>query len=146
MEEAAEKSMVERIIELCKMKKIPVSRLEKDLGYGNGYLNPKKIKDVKMTRLIEILDYLAVSPEEFWDIGSPQTQATETLLVQLKHVNPELYESIMGKEKPAANSDGLTEAQREFNEVYPLMTDQEVSVLLSTAKALIASRKDPGDS
>lgn len=30
-------NIVERIVEICKAKGIPVSKLEKDLGYGNGF-------------------------------------------------------------------------------------------------------------
>ena len=57
---------MEQIVEICKEKKIPISRLEKDLGYGNGYLNPKKVSDIKVTRLLEILSYLKMTPSEFF--------------------------------------------------------------------------------
>ena len=30
---------VERVKEICKKNKIPISRLEKDLGYSNGYIS-----------------------------------------------------------------------------------------------------------
>lgn len=73
MDNSLEKSTVERIIEICKEKKIPISKLEKDLGYGNGYLNPKKIKDVKSNRLFEILDYLNMPQEEFFGKEKPAT-------------------------------------------------------------------------
>lgn len=29
---------VERVKQLCKERKIPISRLEKDLGFANGYI------------------------------------------------------------------------------------------------------------
>lgn len=46
------------------------------------------------------------------------------------------------EEKPApTNEDGLTEAQREFIRLVPTLTDRELDVLLSTAKALIAARQ-----
>lgn len=73
---------VERIRRYCKEKGVAVSVLEKDLGFGNGYLNPKKIDDVNTDRLLKILDYLGVSAEEFFDIGSKQTQIIETAIVQ----------------------------------------------------------------
>lgn len=59
---------VERIVEICKEKGIPVSRLEKDLGFGNGSLNPEKSTDVKSLRLFKILNYLGVSYEEFFGV------------------------------------------------------------------------------
>jgi transcriptional regulator with XRE-family HTH domain len=55
--------MVETIRDLCKKKKIAISRLEKDLNYGNGYLNPKKATTVDSKRLKEIADYLDVPLE-----------------------------------------------------------------------------------
>lgn len=56
-------TMVETIRDLCKKKKIAISRLEKDLNYGNGYLNPKKATTVDSKRLKEIADYLDVPLE-----------------------------------------------------------------------------------
>lgn len=84
-------NIVERIVEICKQKKIPISKLEKDLGYGNGYLNPKKVSDMKAGRLFEILDYLDISVEEFFDIGTKQFQQTTTALARLKKVDPDFY-------------------------------------------------------
>lgn len=88
-------NIVERIRQLCADRNIPVSKLEEDLGYGNGYLNPKKVSDIKYGRLIEILDYLGTSYEEFFHIGSEETQAISTALVQLKKASPSVYESVM---------------------------------------------------
>lgn len=52
---------IERIREICKERGIAISALEKALGYSNGYLNPKKAKDVSGSRLVEIAEYLGVS-------------------------------------------------------------------------------------
>lgn len=49
---------VEYVRSFCKEKGIPISKLEKDLGYGNGYLNPKKIKKIDYDRAVEIANYL----------------------------------------------------------------------------------------
>ena len=35
---------VERVKAICKERKIPISRLEKECGFSNGYLNPKKMQ------------------------------------------------------------------------------------------------------
>ena len=56
-------TMVETIRTICKNKKIAISRLEKDLNYGNGYLNPKKATTVDSKRLKEIANYLDVPIE-----------------------------------------------------------------------------------
>lgn len=54
-------STVEIVREICKQKGIKVSKMEKDLGFGNGYLNPKKIKNIDSDRLGVIAQYLGVS-------------------------------------------------------------------------------------
>ena len=54
-------TMVERVRAICKAKGIPVSQLEKDLGYANGYLNPKKAETIRKDRIAEIAQYLGVS-------------------------------------------------------------------------------------
>ncbi|MBR6206971.1 MAG: helix-turn-helix transcriptional regulator [Oscillospiraceae bacterium] len=52
---------VERIRQVCKEHGIPIARLEEALGYGNGYLNPKKIETVTVVRAKEIAAYIGIS-------------------------------------------------------------------------------------
>ena len=54
-------TVVEKIRAICKEKGIPISQLEKALGYANGYLNPKKAANIRLDRLAEIANYLGVS-------------------------------------------------------------------------------------
>ena len=88
---------VERIREKCDELNVPVSKLEKDLGFGNGYLNPKKIKEVKTDRFLKILEYLGISAEEFYKLGSKQTREIENALAQIKKASPEVHADIMEK-------------------------------------------------
>ncbi len=53
---------VERVKEICKNRKIPISKLEKDLGFANGYISQLRKGVFPDNRLIAIADYLAVSP------------------------------------------------------------------------------------
>lgn len=55
--------------------------MEKDLGFGNGYLNPKKVNDIKMGRLFAILDYLGVSRAEFFGEDTVEAE-TERMIRQ----------------------------------------------------------------
>ena len=55
-------SSVERVKEICKERKIPISKLEKDLGYGNGYLSQLKKGKLPDDRLYQIAKYLNVDP------------------------------------------------------------------------------------
>lgn len=54
---------VERVKSLCKEKKIPISKLEKDLGYSNGYISQLRKGVFPSDRLVNIAEYLGVSTE-----------------------------------------------------------------------------------
>lgn len=125
-------NIVERIVEICKAKGIPVSKLEKDLGYGNGFLNSKKINDLKTGRLFEILDYLDISFEEFFNLGSKKFQKTETALAQLKKANPEFYEYLIHSE---ASADDVF-----YGELQSLRDDPDFLVMMDGYKKM---RSDP---
>ena len=51
---------VEYIRNLCKEKKIPISKLKKECGFANGYLNPKKVKKIPYERALIIAKYLGI--------------------------------------------------------------------------------------
>lgn len=52
---------VEKVKEICKKRKIAISRLEKDLGYSNGYIGQLRKGVFPSDRLAQIADYLGVS-------------------------------------------------------------------------------------
>ena len=52
---------VEKVKEICKKRKIAISRLEKDLGYSNGYIGQLRKGAFPSDRLAQIADYLGVS-------------------------------------------------------------------------------------
>ena len=52
---------VERVKAICKERKIPISKLEKDLGYANGYIGQLRKGVFPSDRLMEIAEYLSVS-------------------------------------------------------------------------------------
>lgn len=51
---------VERVKDICKARKIPLSRLEKELGYSNGYIAQLRKGVFPSDRLTEIAAYLDV--------------------------------------------------------------------------------------
>jgi transcriptional regulator with XRE-family HTH domain len=51
---------VEKVKALCKERKIPISRLEKELGYANGYIGQLRKGTFPDDRLVEIANYLNV--------------------------------------------------------------------------------------
>lgn len=52
---------VERVKTICKDRKIPISKLERDLGYSNGYIGQLRKGTFPNDRLKEIADYFGVS-------------------------------------------------------------------------------------
>ncbi len=52
---------VERVKKICKERKIPISRLESDLGFGNAYIYGLKKGTFPDDRLKLIAEYLGVS-------------------------------------------------------------------------------------
>lgn len=52
---------VEYVRMLCKEKNISIAKLERDLGFSNGYLNPKKMSSIPFARAEMIADYLGVN-------------------------------------------------------------------------------------
>ena len=54
---------VERIKEICKEKKIAISKLEKDCGCANGYIRSLREGKLPSDRLFRIAEYLEVDPK-----------------------------------------------------------------------------------
>ena len=54
---------VERVKSICKEKKIPISRLERDLGYSNGYIGQLRKGVFPTDRLVDIANYLNISTD-----------------------------------------------------------------------------------
>lgn len=54
---------VDRVKNICKERKIPISRLERDLGFSNGYIGQLKKGTFPADRLNSIANYLNVSPQ-----------------------------------------------------------------------------------
>ena len=54
---------VDRVKVICKERKIAISKLEKDLGFSNGYISQLRKGTFPAERLAAIADYLSVSSE-----------------------------------------------------------------------------------
>ena len=52
---------VEKVKKLCKERRIPLSKVEKDLGFANGYISGLKKGEFPHKRLLALADYLQVS-------------------------------------------------------------------------------------
>lgn len=105
---------VEKVKSICKERKIPISRLEKDLGYGNGYIGQLKKGVFPDDRLVEIANYLSVTTSFLTGEGK--------------------------KEKPSADSEELDPVTKELFEIVESSDEDELKALLEMAR-LIKSRR-----
>ena len=51
---------VDKVKKICKERKIPISKLERELGFSNGYISQLKKGVFPSDRLILIANYLQV--------------------------------------------------------------------------------------
>ena len=70
---------VERVKDLCKERKIPISKLEKDLGFSNGYIGQLRKGVFPSDRLVLIANYLNVSPDYLMTGETPAEKKEVTL-------------------------------------------------------------------
>lgn len=70
---------VERIIEICEERHIPVSRIERQLGFSNGYIKKVKNGNISADRLQQIADYLSL-PSEYLVTGQmPEREGVNSI-------------------------------------------------------------------
>ena len=55
---------VEFVRKVCRQRGIAISQLERDCGFANGYLNPKKMTKLPYDRAVQIAKYLHVTAQE----------------------------------------------------------------------------------
>ena len=56
---------VEYVFKLCETRNVAISRLEKDLGFGNGYFKSLKRGKIPVDRAAKIAEYFNVPIESF---------------------------------------------------------------------------------
>lgn len=69
---------VERVKSLCKKRQIPISRLEKELGFANGYISQLRKGVFPSDRLMEIANYFGVSVDYLIN-GTEETEKVPVL-------------------------------------------------------------------
>ena len=88
---------VERIKQICKNRKIAISKLEKECGFANGYIGQLKKGTVPDDRLRIISDYLGISAEELSTGEKPDIPGFESEHLELI----ELYSKLKNEQKNA---------------------------------------------
>ena len=84
---------VDRIKEICKERKIPISKLEKDCGFANAYISQLKKGYLPDDRLRKVSEYLEVSIE-FLQSGKEKESISidsslEEIIAGYKRATPE---------------------------------------------------------
>lgn len=84
---------VDRIKEICKERKIPISKLEKDCGFANAYISQLKKGYLPDDRLRKVSEYLEVSIE-FLQSGKEKEpisidSSLEEIIAGYKRATPE---------------------------------------------------------
>ena len=103
-------SSVDRVKKLCKERRVAISRLEKDLGFGNGYIGQLKKGVLPDDRLRMIADYFDV-PISFI-LGEEE------------------------KEKPTDADDGLPEDMIELIDCIKKLPEDKIQMLLQVARSI----------
>ena len=87
---------VERIISICKERKIPMYRLEKDLGFSNGYISALREGKIRSDRLFQIAEYLGVSPE-YLETGNEPASKSEPAFYFIQRETAELAQELYNR-------------------------------------------------
>lgn len=68
---------VQYVRDICKERKMPISQLEKECGFANGYLNPKKMSKISYDRAVMIASVLGITAEEI--LNGPENKKAPVL-------------------------------------------------------------------
>ena len=75
---------VEFVKKICKERKIPISRLEKECGFSNGYLAQLRKGTFPADRLKKIADFLDIPSDYILSAGEmPETDKNEVFEIDL---------------------------------------------------------------
>lgn len=115
---------VEKVLDILNERKIPVSRLERDLKFGNGYIKQLRKGEIPAIRLMKIAHYLNVPVKQLMPDGE---------VVDLTIVEP-----VKDNKKTAApKDDGLADAQSELIKLVRQLDPDGVHYLKEKAQGLI---------
>lgn len=145
---------VERVKELCKENRIPISKLEKDLGFANGYIGQLKKGTLPAERALKIAKYFGVSLKDI--ISEEEVSETPIRTVHREYYIPERPQVNFHLTQPINHGkvlDGLVveegNAPRDAVELYAkyLLSNQQtrhmVDSLLDDVQINYSSKSQP---
>lgn len=104
---------VEFLKSILKERHIPMSRIERDLGFANGYIGQLRKGTFPYDRLVKIADYLEVSPDYLASCGA----ASAAVPLDME----------------------LSDAESELLSGFRQLSDEDRDAVLRTIKGLLAS-------
>lgn len=86
---------VDEVKKICKKRKIPISRLEKDCGFSNGYIRGLREGNFPADRLLRISKYLNLSVEYLTTGNMPDYSEESAHLVSKIRNDAELSKALI---------------------------------------------------
>lgn len=130
---------VERVKKICKERNIPISKLEKDLGYSNGYIGQLRKGVFPSDRLADIAEYLNLSVS-YLMTGDESKSATLTDKDN-RDIKKDL-DSIMDKLKSGDNGPASYDGDALSPEAMELFRD-ELEIALKRLKIMNKEKYTP---
>ena len=133
----------ERILKLCSDRGTTISKLEKDLGFGNGYIKTKREREFPADRLSKIANALGVTTDylTYGEDNHYQQVNRRFLVSQLEALDEEL-----GTKKPAADDgNGYDEKHKMVNELFDRCSPDDQDLAINFLKTLSDRQSTQGD-
>lgn len=126
-------STVEKVKQACKSRNIPISKLEKDLGFANGYIGQLKKGSVPFERLVLIAAYLEMDIYDFFDMDEAMQQIENDFVNRLFYSYFATKGSIPSFKKPAPD---LSEDEAELLRLFRMFNESGRNRALCALKEL----------
>ncbi len=115
----------------CAEKKIPVSKLEKDCGFANGYISKLKSNKIPADRLYKIAEYLDVDPDAMMNHG---------LVIEITEEGLESYDEYYDKKRTAEMAQAFKD-NPELRLLFDVAKDSEPEDINTIYQVLLALKR-----
>lgn len=132
---------VELVKKICQERKIPISKLEKDCGFSNGYIRKLKEGKFPSDRLLVISKYLDLSIPYLMTGEEANSEATELTAKDNRDIKKDL-DSIMDKLQSGDNGPASYDGEALSPEAMELFRD-EMEIALKRLKIMNKEKYTP---
>lgn len=133
---------VERVKQLCKERKIPISKLERDLGYSNGYIGQLRKGVFPGDRLSEIANYLSVSTTYLMTGESDTTELSARNERDIERTLKDTLEKLDSQDGLMFDGEALDD---ETKELLKISLENAIRTAKITAKKKFTPKKNKGE-